>query len=106
MTMDSRLDKLYDRLRGKLIRVSLNDGRQVSISRDELLRLLVATIKATASSVIANSEAVSEDEEWLRSEDAAFLQSIAPGQDDVIDLMQEMIASIRSQEGALLNDQG
>jgi len=102
--MDSRLDKLYDRLRGKLIRVSLNDGRQVSISRDELLRLLVATIKATASNIIANNEneAASEDEEWLRPEDVAFIQSIAPGQDNVIDLMQSMIASLGDGE----DDQG
>ena len=94
--LTSRLDKLYDRLEGELIKVSLLDGRQVSISRDELLRLLVAAIRATASNIIANSEAVSEDEEWLRPEDVAFIQSIAPGQDNVIDLMQNMIASIGS----------
>jgi len=100
--LTSRLDKLYDRLEGELIKVSLLDGRQASLSRDELLRLLVATIKATASNIIANSEAVSEDEECLRPEDAAFLQSIAPGQGKVFDLMQEMIASIRGGE----DDQG
>lgn len=95
--LESRLDKLYDRLEGELIKVSLLDGRQVSISRDELLRLLVAAIRATASNIIANNEnePVSEDEAWLRSEDVAFIQSIAPGQDNVIDLMQSMIASIR-----------
>ena len=90
--LESRLDKLYDRMRGELMSVSLIDGRQISISKSELLRLLVATIRATAS------EAVSEDEECLRPEDAAFLQSIAPGQDNVIDLMQSMIASIGSDE--------
>ncbi len=98
----SRLDKLYDRLEGELIRVSLVDGRQTSLSRDELLRLLVATIKATASSVIANNEAVSEDREYLRQEDVTFIQSITPGQDNTIDLMQSMIASIGSDE----DDQG
>ena len=98
----SRLDKLYDRMQGEFIRVSLVDGSQASLSRDELLRLLVATIKATASNIIANSEAVSEDEEWLRSEDVAFIQSIAPGQDNVIDLMQSMIASLGDGE----DDQG
>ena len=96
--LTSRLDKLYDRLEGELIKVSLLDGRQVSISRDELLRLLVAAIRATASNIIANNEneAVSEDEECLRPEDVTFIQSIAPGQDNVIDLMQNMIASIGS----------
>jgi len=94
----SRLDKLYDRMQGEFIRVSLVDGSQASLSRDELLRLLVATIKATANNIIANNEneAVSEDEEWLRPEDVTFIQSIAPGQDNVIDLMQNMIASIGS----------
>ncbi|HHV02670.1 MAG TPA: hypothetical protein GXX64_01980 [Bacteroidales bacterium] len=96
--LESRLDKLYDRMQGEFIKVSLVDGSQASLSRDELLRLLVATIKATASNIIANSEAVSEDEEWLRSEDVAFIQSIAPGQDNVIDLMQSMIASIGRDE--------
>ena len=100
--LESRLDKLYDRMQGEFIRVSLIDGRQASLSRDELLRLLVATIKATANSIMANSEAVSEDEECLRPEDAAFLQSIAPGQDNVIDLMQSMIASLGDGE----DDQG
>ncbi|MGB4096158.1 MAG: hypothetical protein WBJ85_00430 [Acetomicrobium sp.] len=100
--LTSRLDKLYDRLEGELIKVSLLDGRQVSISRDELLRLLVAAIRATANSIIANSEAVSEDEEWLRPEDVTFIQSIAPGQDNVIDLMQNMIASLGDGE----DDQG
>jgi len=102
--LESRLDKLYDRMQGEFIRVSLIDGRQASLSRDELLRLLVATIKATASNIIANNEneAVSEDEEWLRPEDAAFLQSIAPGQANVIDLMQSMIASLGDGE----DDQG
>jgi len=96
--LESRLDKLYDKLRGELMSVSLVDGRQVSVSKSELLRLLVATIKATASNIIANNEneAVSEDEEWLRPEDVTFIQSIAPGQDNVIDLMQNMIASIGS----------
>jgi len=98
----SRLDKLYDRMQGEFIRVSLVDGSQASLSRDELLRLLVATIRATANSIMANSEAVSEDEEWLRPEDVTFIQSIAPGQDKVFDLMQEMIASIRGGE----DDQG
>ena len=98
----SRLDKLYDRMQGEFIRVSLVDGSQASLSRDELLRLLVATIRATANSIMANSEAVSEDEEWLRSEDVAFIQSIAPGQDNVIDLMQSMIASLGDGE----DDQG
>ena len=98
----SRLDRLYDRMQGEFIRVSLVDGSQASLSRDELLRLLVATIKATANNIIANSEAVSEDEECLRPEDAAFLQSIAPGQDNVIDLMQSMIASLGDGE----DDQG
>ena len=98
--LESRLEKLYDRMQGEFIKVSLVDGSQASLSRDELLRLLVATIKATASNIIANNEneAVSEDEEWLRSEDVAFIQSIAPGQDNVIDLMQSMIASIGSDE--------
>ena len=73
MTIESRLDKLYDRMKGELIRVSLKDGRQISLSRYELLRLLVAVIKATESSVIANNEAASEDEEWLRPEDKAFI---------------------------------
>jgi len=100
--LESRLDKLYDRMQGEFIRVSLVDGSQASLSRDELLRLLVATIKATANSIMANSEAVSEDEECLRPEDAAFLQSIAPGQDNVIDLMQSMIASLGDGE----DDQG
>ena len=96
--LESRLSKLYDRMQGEFIRVSLVDGSQASLSRDELLRLLVATIKATASNIIANNEneAVSEDEEWLRPEDVTFIQSIAPGQDNVIDLMQNMIASIGS----------
>lgn len=100
--LESRLSKLYDRMQGEFIRVSLIDGRQASLSRDELLRLLVATIKATASNIIANSEAASEDEEWLRPEDVAFIQSIAPGQDNVIDLMQSMIASLGDGE----DDQG
>jgi hypothetical protein len=102
--LESRLDKLYDRMQGEFIRVSLIDGRQASLSRDELLRLLVATIKATASNIIANNEneAVSEDEEWLRPEDVTFIQSIAPGQDNVIDLMQSMIASLGDGE----DDQG
>jgi|LSQX01.2.fsa_nt_gb hypothetical protein len=100
--LESRLEKLYDRMQGEFIKVSLVDGRQASLSRDELLRLLVATIKATANSIMANSEAVSEDEECLRPEDAAFLQSIAPGQDNVIDLMQSMIASLGDGE----DDQG
>ena len=96
--LESRLDKLYDRMQGEFIRVSLIDGRQASLSRDELLRLLVATIKATASNIIANNESVSEERECLRQEDVAFLQSIAPGQDNVIDLMQSMIASIGRDE--------
>ena len=102
--LESRLSKLYDRMQGEFIRVSLIDGRQASLSRDELLRLLVATIKATASNIIANNEneAVSEDEEWLRPEDVTFIQSIAPGQDNVIDLMQSMIASLGDGE----DDQG
>ena len=102
--LESRLDKLYDRLEGELIKVSLLDGRQVSISRDELLRLLVAAIRATASNIIANNEneAVSEDEEWLRQEDIAFIQSIAPGQDNVVDLIQRMVASLGDGE----DDQG
>jgi len=102
--LESRLDKLYDKLRGELMSVSLVDGRQVSVSKSELLRLLVATIKATASNIIANNEneAVSEDEEWLRPEDVTFIQSIAPGQDNVIDLMQSMIASLGDGE----DDQG
>ena len=102
MTIESRLDKLYDKLRGELMSVSLVDGRQVSVSKSELLRLLVATIRATANSIMANSEAVSEDEEWLRSEDVAFIQSIMTGQDNVIDLMQSMIASLGDGE----DDQG
>jgi len=102
--LTSRLDKLYDRLEGELIKVSLLDGRQVSISRDELLRLLVAAIRATASNIIANNEneAVSEDEEWLRQEDIAFIQSIAPGQDNVVDLIRRMVASLGDGE----DDQG
>ena len=100
--LESRLEKLYDRMQGEFIRVSLVDGSQASLSRDELLRLLVATIKATASNIIANSEAASEDEEWLRPEDVTFIQSIAPGQDNVIDLMQSMIASLGDGE----DDQG
>ena len=64
--LESRLEKLYDRMQGEFIKVSLVDGSQASLSRDELFRLLVATIKATASNIIANSEAVSEDEESLR----------------------------------------
>jgi len=102
VTIESRLDKLYDRMRGELMSVSLIDGRQCSLSKSELLRLLVATIRATASNIIANSEAVSEDEEWLRQEDVAFIQSITPGQDSVIDLMQRMVASLRGDE----DDQG
>jgi len=100
----SRLDKLYDRMQGEFIRVSLVDGSQASLSRDELLRLLVATIKATANNIIANNEneAVSEDEEWLRQEDIAFIQSIAPGQDNVVDLIQRMVASLGDGE----DDQG
>jgi len=80
-------------LEGELVRVSLLDGSQVSISRDELLRLLVATIRATAASIVG-----SEDEGWLKLEDVAFLQSIVPGQDNVIDLMQEMVASLGSDD--------
>ena len=95
--LESRLDKLYDRMQGEFIRVSLIDGRQASLSRDELLRLLVATIKATASSTVGG-----EDEGWLKPEDVAFIQSIAPGQDNVIDLMQSMIASLGDGE----DDQG
>ena len=98
----SRLDKLYDRMQGEFIRVSLVDGSQASLSRDELLRLLVATIRATANNIIANNESVSEERECLRQEDVAFIQSIVPGQDKVFDLMQEMIASIRGGE----DDQG
>ena len=97
MTLNSRLDKLYDRLKGEFITLSMNDGRQCSISRDEILRLLVATIKATASSTVGG-----EDEGWLKPEDVAFIQSIAPGQDNVIDLMQSMIASLGDGE----DDQG
>ena len=89
MTLNSRLDKLYDRLKGEFITLSMNDGRQCSISRDEILRLLVATIKATASSTVGG-----EDEGWLKPEDVAFIQSIAPGQDDTIDLMQRMVAGL------------
>ena len=94
--LESRLEKLYGYLKGELVSVSLVDGRQVSISRYELLRLLVATIRATANNIIANNESVSEERECLRQEDVAFIQSIAPGQDNVIDLMQNMIASIGS----------
>ena len=97
MTLNSRLDKLYDRLKGEFITLSMNDGRQCSISKDEILRLLVATIKATASSTVGG-----EDEGWLKPEDVAFIQSIAPGQDNVIDLMQCMIAGLGGDE----NDQG
>lgn len=100
--LESRLDKLYDRMQGELVSVSLVDGRQISISKSELLRLLVATIRATANNIIANNESVSEERECLRPEDAAFLQSIAPGQDNVIDLMQSMIASLGDGE----DDQG
>lgn len=89
MTLNSRLDKLYDRLKGEFITLSMNDGRQCSISKDEILRLLVATIKATASSTIGG-----EGEGWLKPEDVAFIQNIAPGQDDTIDLMQRMVASL------------
>jgi len=89
VTLNSRLDKLYDRLKGEFITLSMNDGRQCSISRDEILRLLVATIKATASSTVGG-----EDEGWLKPEDVAFIQSIAPGQDDTIDLMQRMVAGL------------
>lgn len=97
MTLNSRLDKLYDRLKGEFITLSMNDGRQCSISKDEILRLLVATIKATASSTIGG-----EGEGWLKPEDVAFIQNIAPGQDNVIDLMQCMIAGLGGDE----NDQG
>jgi len=97
VTLNSRLDKLYDRLKGEFITLSMNDGRQCSISKDEILRLLVATIKATASSTVGG-----EDEGWLKPEDVAFIQSIAPGQDNVIDLMQCMIAGLGGDE----NDQG
>ena len=97
MTLNSRLDKLYDRLKGEFITLSMNDGRQCSISRDEILRLLVATIKATASSTVGG-----EDEGWLKPEDVAFIQSIAPGQDDTIDLMQRMVAGLGGGE----DDQG
>ena len=100
--LESRLEKLYDRMQGEFIKVSLVDGRQASLSRDELLRLLVATIRATANNIIANNESVSEERECLRQEDVAFIQSIVPGQDKVFDLMQEMIASIRGGE----DDQG
>ena len=100
--LESRLEKLYGYLKGELVSVSLVDGRQVSISRYELLRLLVATIRATANNIIANNESVSEERECLRQEDVAFIQSIVPGQDKVFDLMQEMIASIRGGE----DDQG
>jgi len=89
VTLNSRLDKLYDRLKGEFITLSMNDGRQCSISKDEILRLLVATIKATASSTIGG-----EGEGWLKPEDVAFIQNIAPGQDDTIDLMQRMVASL------------
>ena len=89
MTLNSRLDKLYDRLKGEFITLSMNDGRQCSISKDEILRLLVATIKATASSTIGG-----EGEGWLKPEDVAFIQNIAPGQDGTIDLMQRMVASL------------
>jgi len=89
VTLNSRLGKLYDRLKGEFITLSMNDGRQCSISRDEILRLLVATIKATASSTVGG-----EDEGWLKPEDVAFIQSIAPGQDDTIDLMQRMVAGL------------
>jgi len=95
--LESRLDKLYDRLKGELVTLSLNDGRQCSVSRDEILSFLVATIKTTASSTVG-----SEDEEWLKPEDVAFIQNIAPGQDDVIDLMQRMVASLGGDE----DDQG
>ena len=97
MTLNSRLDKLYDRLKGEFITLSMNDGRQCSISKDEILRLLVATIKATASSTIGG-----EGEGWLKPEDVAFIQNIAPGQDDTIDLMQRMVASLGGGE----DDQG
>lgn len=100
--LESRLEKLYGYLKGELVSVSLVDGSQASLSRDELLRLLVATIKATANNIIANNESVSEERECLRQEDVAFIQSIVPGQDKVFDLMQEMIASIRGGE----DDQG
>ena len=100
--LESRLEKLYGYLKGELVSVSLVDGRQVSISRYELLRLLVATIRATANNIIANNESVSEERECLRQEDVAFIQSIAPGQDNVIDLMQSMIASFGDGE----DDQG
>ena len=100
--LESRLEKLYGYLKGELVSVSLVDGRQASLSRDELLRLLVATIRATANNIIANNESVSEERECLRQEDVAFIQSIVPGQDKVFDLMQEMIASIRGGE----DDQG
>jgi len=89
VTLNSRLDKLYDRLKGEFITLSMNDGRQCSISKDEILRLLVATIKATASSTIGG-----EGEGWLKPEDVAFIQNIAPGQDGTIDLMQRMVASL------------
>jgi len=97
VTLNSRLDKLYDRLKGEFITLSMNDGRQCSISKDEILRLLVATIKATASSTIGG-----EGEGWLKPEDVAFIQNIAPGQDDTIDLMQRMVASLGGGE----DDQG
>ena len=35
--LESRLDKLYDRMQGEFIKVSLVDGRQASLSRDCLL---------------------------------------------------------------------
>ena len=87
--LESRLDKLYGKLKGELVTLSMNDGRQCSISKDEILRLLVATIKATASSTIGG-----EGEGWLKPEDVAFIQNIAPGQDGTIDLMQRMVASL------------
>ena len=92
--LESRLEKLYDRLEGEFIKVSLKDSRQVSLSRDELLRLLVAAIKAAAGSALASDE----DKAWLQSEDAAFIQSITPGQDKVLDLMQSLVASIEGGE--------
>ena len=75
-SIKSRLDKIYGRLKGEFTRASLNERSQKNLSQKEVLKLLVAAITA----------AVSDNKKWLRSEDAALMQSIVPGQDTTIDL--------------------
>ena len=93
-SLGARLDKMLDRMKGQIITVSLNDGSRKSLAKDEGFRLLADFLNAMRN----------KDKAWLQSEDGVLLQSIVPGQDPLIDLVQQLIVSFENYERSETND--